>query len=106
MLVEELVAVFRLVFLAVLLGGHRIVEQALDAVGIGRVEADTDITIGEDIAIIGMSCRFPGAENVDQFWENLLNGVDSVREIPADRWDIERFYSAEREPGNACIGGH
>ena len=53
----------------------------------------------EDIAIIGMSCRFPGAENVDQFWQNLLNGVDSVCDIPSDRWDVDRFYSPEREPG-------
>ncbi|MEL7499891.1 MAG: SDR family NAD(P)-dependent oxidoreductase [Planctomycetota bacterium] len=53
----------------------------------------------EDIAVIGMSCRFPGAKNVDQFWDNLLNGVDSVCDIPNDRWDIDQFYSAQREPG-------
>jgi acyl transferase domain-containing protein/aryl carrier-like protein len=53
----------------------------------------------EPIAIVGMSCRFPGAQNLDEFWNNILNGVDSVREIPADRWDIDRFYSADREPG-------
>ena len=53
----------------------------------------------DDIAIIGMSCRFPGAQNVDQFWQNLLDGVDSVCDIPNDRWDIDRFYSADREPG-------
>ena len=31
-----------------------------------------------DIAIVGMSCRFPGAENIDQFWKNLCNGVESI----------------------------
>ncbi len=31
-----------------------------------------------DIAIIGMACRFPGANNYDEFWENLENGVDSM----------------------------
>ena len=30
------------------------------------------------IAVIGMSCRFPGADNIDQFWDNLKNGVESV----------------------------
>lgn len=30
------------------------------------------------IAIIGMSCRFPGANNLDEFWENLRDGVESV----------------------------
>jgi acyl transferase domain-containing protein len=32
----------------------------------------------EGIAIVGMSGRFPGAGNVDQFWQNLVQGVDSV----------------------------
>ena len=31
---------------------------------------------GADIAIIGMSGRFPGARNVDEFWQNLCNGVE------------------------------
>ena len=53
----------------------------------------------EDIAVVGMSCRFPGARNLDEFWQNLLNGVDSVCDIPNDRWDIDRFYSADRKPG-------
>jgi len=30
------------------------------------------------IAILGMSCRFPGAENIDDFWKNLCNGVESI----------------------------
>ena len=55
--------------------------------------------VRQDVAIVGMSCRFPGARDINEFWENLLHGVDSVGEIPADRWDIDRFYSADREPG-------
>lgn len=31
-----------------------------------------------DIAIIAMSCRFPGADNIDEFWQNLRNGVESI----------------------------
>ena len=46
-----------------------------------------------------MSCRFPGAQDINEFWQNLLNGVDSVCEIPSDRWDVDRFYGADREPG-------
>ena len=33
---------------------------------------------GMEIAIIGMSARFPGAKNIDQFWDNLKNGVESI----------------------------
>lgn len=32
----------------------------------------------ESIAIIGLACRFPGANNIDQFWQNLRNGVESI----------------------------
>lgn len=53
----------------------------------------------DEVVIIGMSCRFPGANNPGEYWSNLLNGVDSVREIPAGRWDIEKYYSPEPTPG-------
>ena len=33
---------------------------------------------GFEIAVIGMACRFPGAQNVDQFWRNLRDGVESI----------------------------
>ncbi len=40
---------------------------------------DTTNSLDElSIAIIGMSCRFPGANNVDEFWKNLRDGVESV----------------------------
>src|SRR5262249_8810634 len=32
----------------------------------------------ESVAIIGMKGRFPGADNVEQLWENLKNGVESI----------------------------
>ena len=31
-----------------------------------------------DVAIIGLACRFPGARDADQFWQNLENGLESV----------------------------
>jgi acyl transferase domain-containing protein/acyl carrier protein/SAM-dependent methyltransferase len=46
-----------------------------------------------DIAIIGISGRYPGAANVDEFWENLKAGTDSITEVPADRWDGKFFQS-------------
>src|ERR1044072_8172353 len=33
---------------------------------------------GFEIAVIGMACRFPGARNVEEFWQNLRDGVESV----------------------------
>ncbi len=38
-----------------------------------------------DIAIIGIAIKFPKADNVDQFWDILSNGVDCIRELPNER---------------------
>ncbi len=38
-----------------------------------------------EIAIIGMECVLPGACNLSQYWDNLVEGVDAIREIPAGR---------------------
>src|SRR5262249_4749413 len=38
----------------------------------------SDPHFSPDVAIIGMACHFPGAGDVDQFWLNLLSGVESV----------------------------
>lgn len=46
----------------------------------------------EPLAIIGMACRFPGGENPAAYWQMLTNGGNPVREISADRWDIDQFY--------------
>ncbi|MCK4258180.1 MAG: amino acid adenylation domain-containing protein [Halanaerobiales bacterium] len=40
----------------------------------------------KDIAVIGMSGRFPEANNLDEFWNNLIAGKDSIREFPESRW--------------------
>src|SRR5436190_2052009 len=36
------------------------------------------MSTGRSIAIVGMDCRFPGAPNVEAFWDNLKNGVESI----------------------------
>ncbi len=49
----------------------------------------------EPIAVIGMSCRFPKAENKEAFWEMLLNGEDAIAPIPQDRWQMDDYYDAD-----------
>ncbi len=52
------------------------------------------------IAIIGIGCRFPGGINdCSTFWKLLTEGREAVGEVPADRWNVGRFYDAE--PGLA-----
>jgi acyl transferase domain-containing protein/thioesterase domain-containing protein/SAM-dependent methyltransferase len=49
----------------------------------------------EAIAVIGMAGRFPGAPDLDAFWRNLRDGVDSVTEVPASRFPIDRWYDPD-----------
>lgn len=49
----------------------------------------------EPIAIIGMSCRFPKADTPEEFWKLLRNGVDTVSEVPKDRWDVDAYYDPD-----------
>ena len=51
----------------------------------------------EPIAIIGISGRYPMADDVEQYWDNLKSGRDCISEIPADRWDYRGYY--DPEPG-------
>src|SRR3954464_6700958 len=54
----------------------------------------------EGIAIIGIGCRFPGGINdTEAFWKVLAEGRNVVSEVPADRWNVDRFY--DPEPGIA-----
>ncbi|AVH74386.1 type I polyketide synthase [Nostoc sp. 'Lobaria pulmonaria (5183) cyanobiont'] len=51
----------------------------------------------EPIAIIGIGCRFPGANNPEAFWKLLKNGVDAIAEVQANRWDINTLYDPNPE---------
>jgi acyl transferase domain-containing protein/acyl carrier protein len=56
----------------------------------------------EPIAVIGMSCRFPGANDPETFWQLLRNGVDMIKEVPASRWPKQAFYHPDPSvPGKA-----
>ncbi|WP_187368723.1 type I polyketide synthase [Baekduia soli] len=48
-----------------------------------------------DVAIIGLGCILPGAPDVATLWSNILDKVDAVGEIPADRWDWRRYYDPD-----------
>ncbi|MGN5631520.1 type I polyketide synthase [Streptomyces sp. AC154] len=53
----------------------------------------------EPIAIVGMSCRYPGGvENPDQLWDLIDGRVDAIGPIPGDRgWDVDDLY--DTDPG-------
>ena len=48
-----------------------------------------------DVAILGMSCRFPGASDPEAFWQLLVQGRTSVVEVPGDRWNIDHYFDSD-----------
>ncbi len=49
----------------------------------------------EPIAIVGMSCRFPGgADTLEEYWRVLATGADATGDVPSSRWNVDQFYSA------------
>jgi len=74
-------------------GGTGAVETAPPA-SLATAAAD------EPIAIIAVACRFPGSPDPDAYWGVLSGGVDAIREIPEDRFDIDEFYDPDQQtPG-------
>ncbi len=49
----------------------------------------------EPIAVVGMSCKFPGAKNCEEYLNLLENGIDAIKEVPEDRWNVDDYYDPE-----------
>ena len=60
------------------------------------MKARDGLSLQEPIAVISMACRFPGADTPEAFWQLLRDGVDMVREVPAERWDVDAYYDPQR----------
>jgi 3-oxoacyl-(acyl-carrier-protein) synthase/pyruvate/2-oxoglutarate dehydrogenase complex dihydrolipoamide acyltransferase (E2) component/acyl carrier protein len=61
---------------------RRRVTRAAPSVATGR----------EPIAIVGLGCRFPGADGPAAFWRLMAEGRDAIRDVPRERWDIDTVY--------------
>ncbi|MEL7039114.1 MAG: type I polyketide synthase, partial [Cyanobacteria bacterium J06592_8] len=72
--------------------------QALEKMQSKLTKIESERT--EPIAIIGLGCRFPGANNPEEFWRLLQQGKDAISEVPPDRWNLEEYYDPSPEtPG-------
>ena len=47
------------------------------------------------IAVIGLSAIFAEAQNLEEFWNNIVLGKDSIKDVPANRWLIEDYYDPD-----------
>jgi acyl transferase domain-containing protein len=67
---------------------------------------DTCAAESTAVAVVGIGCRFPGANNPEEFWERLLSRTDSVRVVPEDRFDISTHYSSDRQEPGKTVSRH
>ncbi|KAH3806521.1 phenolphthiocerol/phthiocerol polyketide synthase subunit C-like [Dreissena polymorpha] len=58
----------------------------------------------DGIVVVGVGCRFPGADNLDEFWRVLQNGENHVIEVPPDRWNADHYYDPDKNaPGKMYV---
>lgn len=70
----------------------------------GETAASGETGRDGDIAIIGISGRYPMAENLQEFWENLKSGRDCITEVPKDRWDHSKYFDPDTKKENTVYG--
>lgn len=52
--------------------------------------------VSDDIAIVGMACNFPRAQGLRDYWQNIVRGVDAIREVSDDRWPADLLFDPKR----------
>lgn len=70
-------------------------NQAFLAQVLAEKPSNSVISKPSNIAIIGMSTLLPRSPDPDQFWQNLVQKVDAVTEIPPERWDYRLYYDPD-----------
>lgn len=86
-------------------GGERLPVAGTPAYGTASASGAEESR--QDIAIIGIGLRFPGASTLDEYWQLLVEGRSVIRDVPADRWteeDLLAGLGAGFSPG-AARGG-
>ncbi|MBL4821956.1 MAG: SDR family NAD(P)-dependent oxidoreductase [Colwellia sp.] len=47
------------------------------------------------IAVVGMASIFADAKNLEDYWDNIFASVDTIKDVPSDRWAIDDYYNSD-----------
>jgi acyl transferase domain-containing protein/NAD(P)H-dependent flavin oxidoreductase YrpB (nitropropane dioxygenase family)/NAD(P)-dependent dehydrogenase (short-subunit alcohol dehydrogenase family) len=70
-------------------------SELLDELPAPETGPEPQVPAPADVAIVGLGCILPGAPDVEAFWANIIDKVDAIREVPAERWDWRRMYDPD-----------
>ena len=73
-------------------GATCFLAERAEELGIGT---EPDQAEAIDIAIVGIGCVFPGAKDAQEYWANIIGGVDSLTEVPIERWDPALYHDGK-----------
>jgi acyl transferase domain-containing protein/NAD(P)H-dependent flavin oxidoreductase YrpB (nitropropane dioxygenase family)/short-subunit dehydrogenase/acyl carrier protein len=78
---------------AVTTGSAQLLAESL-----ARLPAAAPQDAREPIAIVGMAAHFPQAQGLRAYWHNIVQGVDAIREVDAERWPADLLFDPQRGP--------
>jgi acyl transferase domain-containing protein/NAD(P)H-dependent flavin oxidoreductase YrpB (nitropropane dioxygenase family)/NAD(P)-dependent dehydrogenase (short-subunit alcohol dehydrogenase family) len=78
---------------SVTLDAHKLLQAQRDTAGpsLGRTNPAP-----ADVAIVGVATLLPGAHTPREYWTNILDRGNFIREVPPDRWDWRLYFDADR----------
>ncbi len=56
------------------------------------------------LAIIGIGCLFPGADNCSSYWANIREGIDAISEIPSTHWKTADYHDPDPKSPDHTYG--
>jgi hypothetical protein len=56
-----------------------------------------------DVAIVGLASFYPKSNTLWEYWENILNRIQAVEEVPATHWDWRRYYDPDPKARDKSI---
>ncbi|WP_308421652.1 beta-ketoacyl synthase N-terminal-like domain-containing protein [Lysinibacillus alkalisoli] len=62
-----------------------------------QLQAELESSINQDVAVIGISGKYPHASNLESLWDNLVSSKNCIEEVPEERWKASQYYQSGEE---------